>query len=583
MNYAELLKIIAYHDRQYYANSDSVITDKEYDKLCEQLKKIEEAQGWIHPGSPSLNVGGGHKGKIMHTRRLYSLNKVYDRTEIGSEFDINTPKIDGTNLTLYYKNMMFSHALTRGDGIYGEDVSHLVFYIEGTPRGKLLKFDVIEFAITGECVTDNEVENFRNYVSGALGLKDPEEFKTRKIRFIAHDLFIQGNIFYDARMKILSSLGFHTVMDKEFCNKYRQDGTVYRINDEKRCKELGFTSKYPRFAIALKTRELLTARTTVQQVDWEVGRTGTVNPVAIVSPVVIDDATITRVTLHNIEFIENLNLGLGDIVEIERSGGIIPKMLRVIEHSTHDTKVTEEDAAQAVGDEVYRDGPKLFVCNPDKHGTVKLLAHFIKTLGIKGLGPQSIAKMGISHPVDLYSIQNWDLLGANGEKIIAEIERSKTKPYNLVLAALGIEGVGRSMSEKIVKVLPSFDRLTEIDLQEIPSVGPKTQDKILSWLAINSDWVETLPLQLQQEFSVEEFATSKKKVCISGKLDMLKSDLAEVLISYGYEIVASVTKSNCDILIAGDMTSTKVKKAQSYGIPVLDYWVDKKNILKGAV
>ena len=189
---------------------------------------------------------------------------------------------------------MIDLAVTRGDGEFGENVTHLTPGLLGIPE-----YINNDFIINGECVTDNEVDNFRNYVSGALGLLDLEEFKSRKIRFIAHDL-LGVEMSFTAKMDILKNAGFHTVFSK-ICDNYPQDGLVYRINDWQTCKRLGYTSKYPRFAIALKERNSLVATTTLKEVLWVVGRTGAVNPTGVVEPVVLDGATVSRVTLHNME------------------------------------------------------------------------------------------------------------------------------------------------------------------------------------------------------------------------------------------------------------------------------------------
>jgi DNA ligase (NAD+) len=578
MKYEELIDLILRHNHLYYDIGKPEISDQEWDELYDLLVSIEKKQGWVAHNSPSLHVGG-KAGKVKHPVRLYSLRKVYDQQDVDSEFDIKTPKIDGTNLTLIYDQGKLQLGLTRGDGEFGEDVTHLAKEISNLPKTLIGEEGLI--IVTGECVTNNQVENFRNYVSGALGLKSAKEFKTRNIQFIAHDL-LDCNLDYTTRMSYLAHEGFDTVLKDSITSKYPQDGVVYRINSWRRSQDLGYTSKYPRFAVALKPREKLTAATMLKQVLWEVGRTGTVNPVGLVEPVVLDDATISRVTLHNMQIILDNNLGLGDIIEIERAGGVIPKFLRVLEHATHNQKVTKDDAEKAIGGETYFNGPRLYVKDPDAHGTVKLLHHFIKTLEIKGLGPQSVAKLGLTHPVDLYSEQPWHLLGANGTKVEQEIEKSKTKPYKLVLAALGIEGVGKSTAERIVEVIPFFERLHEIEFTDIKSIGPMTKEKILAWLDINEEWVLELPLQLKTEISTVLEPKTIKKVCISGKLDLKKSELAEEIEKYGFTVVDSVTK-DCYALITGDKSSTKTEKAEKYGVKVIDYWENKTGILQGMI
>ena len=577
MNYEQLKNTVLKHSHSYYDSSVSVISDAEWDKLYEKLDAVEQAQGWRDSDSPTLKVGG-KAGKVKHPFKLYSLRKEYDLEAIDEDFDIITPKIDGANLSLIYKRGKLKLALTRGDGEMGENVTHLATEISNIP----IKIDTeIELlVVNGECLTDKPVENYRNYVSGSLGLKSAKEFKEREIIFVAHDS-LGFEINYTNRMAVLSNMGFFTVLDEK-AKDYPQDGIVYRINDFKKCIKLGYTSKYPRFAIALKEREAETAITTLQDVVWVIGRTGTVNPTGIIDPVTLDDATISRVTLHNLGIIEQHSLGLGDTIEIERAGGVIPKFLRVIEHSKHGLKINQNHAEKAVGTDTRKDGPRLLVKDRSNINTAKVLEHFIKTIDIKGLGPANVKKMGLTHPVDLFNDNNWDKLGAIGPNIEAEIDRAKTKPYELVLASLGINGVGKRASKLIVSKIPTFKRLRDIATIDIKGVGPSTIDSILSWLDENEDWVHTLPLKLEQNVTVEDIiGTESRKICITGKLDMARTELGSILETKGFKVTSTVTKDCYALITAGDNSSSKFKKANTLGVKIVDYWSSKKEVLVG--
>jgi DNA ligase (NAD+) len=489
---------------------------------------------------------------------------------------VKLPKIDGANLSLIYRRGKIKMALTRGNGEQGTDVTHLAGMLMGAPTQISTEFD--EVVINGECVTDNEVENYRNYVSGALGLDSPLEFAQRNIKFIAHD-WLGVHMNYTARMQVVKMMGFYTVFDDDSWN-YPQDGVVYRTDSAKQEQALGWTSKYPKFAVALKEREAETAVTTLLGVEWTIGRTGTVNPTGIIEPVTLDDAKLSRVTLHNIGIIEEHNLGLGDMIQIERAGGVIPKFLRVIEHSIHNQKITKLTAERAIGSKTKRDGPRLMVSDKGNINTAKVLEHFIKTLDIKGLGPASVKKLGLSHPVDLFDYPNWEVLGANGSKVQAEVERAKTKPYDLVLASLGIPGVGKRASKLIVPKIPAFRNLRDIETTYIKGIGPSTIESILSWLDDNESWVDNLPLQLEQNVQVEEVVVTRRKVCITGKLDMTRSQLATILEEKGFQVTSTVTK-DCYALVAGDSVSSKYKKANTIGVNIIDYWSSKKDVLSG--
>lgn len=577
MTYEELKNLVIKHCKLYYDLSTPEISDAEFDKLYDDLEAVEKAQGWVAYDSPTAKVGGA-AGKVTHPVKLYSLRKVYDAAEVDDFYDVETPKIDGANLTLVYKRGKLSIALTRGNGEMGDNIIHLAPGITNIPQRITTDFDQV--VINGECVTDNTVENFRNYVSGALGLKSLTEFRERNIKFIAHDM-LGVAMNYTTRMTIAQNMGFTTVLDKNASN-YPKDGVVFRVNDYKKSMSMGYTSKYPRFAVALKPRELNTVTTTLQDVIWVIGRTGTVNPTGIVTPVVIEDATISRVTLHNIGIIEEHNLGLGDTIEIERAGGVIPKFLRVIEHSAHGIKITEKHAEAGVETKVYRDGPRLMVSDKSIVNTSKVMEHFVKTMEIKGLGPANIEKMGITHPVDIYEEDNWDELGAVGAKIEEEISKSKAKPYETVLAALGIPGVGKSTAKLIVQKIPTFKNLKDIQYVDIKGIGPATIDSILAWLEENEEWVSQLPLQLEQSISVVELiSTTTRKVCITGKMDMTRNDLADILEKLGYKVTSTVTKDCYALITGGDTSSSKYLKAKQLGITVVDYWSSKKDVLSG--
>ena len=578
MNYKELKQLIQKHNQAYYDDSASMITDVEYDQLYDKLEAMEKAQGWRDHDSPTKHVGS-KGGKVTHPYKLYSLQKVYDESEIDTwKKDVKLPKIDGTNLTLIYRRGKLRMGLTRGNGEQGTDVTHLLSMLKGAPARIETQDD--EVVINGECVTDNDVDNYRNYVSGALGLDSLQEFIDRNIKFIAHD-WLGVTMNYTTRMKVVKNMGFFTVFDDDAWD-YPRDGIVYRTDSWDREQGAGWTSKYPRFAVALKEREVETAITSLQDVLWVVGRTGTVNPTGVVEPVILDDATISRVTLHNIGIIEEHNLGLGDMIKIERAGGVIPKFIGVVEHSAHGIKITKNHAEQTIGSAIKRDGPRLMVADKNNINTSKVLEHFIKTIDIKGLGPASVQKMGLTHPVDLYENQNWGKLGANGAKVEAEIERTKTKPYDIVLASLGIPGVGRRASKLIISKIPAFRNLRDIETTYIKGVGPSTVESVLSWLDENEDWVTTLPLQLEQNVTVEEVVgTPARKVCITGKLDMTRNDLADRLESKGFKVTSTVTKDCYALITGGDNTSSKYKRAVTLGVNIIDYWSSQKEVING--
>lgn len=565
MDYKSLKKIVIHHDKLYYDDGAPVLSDEEYDALFDQLVEIEKLQGWKDADSPTIRVNAA-QGKVAHPYKLYSLNKVYSREDIDSRFTVVTPKLDGVNLSVTYKDNALSLMLTRGDGEKGESVAHLSRVIKGIPTTVKQK----SLTVVGEVVTDNKVDNFRNYVAGALGLKSAIDAKEKNLRFIVHDVLgVEED--YRVRMYTAQKLGFTTVLCDEDFSKYPQDGIVYRAPSYEQELELGHTSKFPRFAVALKQKEHYSAATTLQEIIWTVGRSGVVTPVGVVDPVVLDGATITRVVLHNIEFVEQQNLGMGDSILIERR--ITPQFVRVLKHSQY-TRFSQDQISSSLGCDVYRKGPKLFVEAKDSY---KQVEYFVRILDIKGLGPRNIEKMDISHPLELFGRDDWDELGKIGEKIEGELTRPKD--YATVLAALGIPGVGKNTARIIVSRIPRFEDLRNVAKIAIKGIGPRTVDNILSWLEVNEDWVYKLPYRLEEQ-NVEDSEPEHKKVCISGKLDMTKKQLSEQLAKHGIAVSDSLTK-DCYALISSGDVSVKTKRAEQFGVPVINYWNNRSKIIKG--
>jgi DNA ligase (NAD+) len=562
MDYASLKALVIHHNKLYYDNHSPILSDVEYDQLYDKLVELETLQGWKDPDSPTIRVGGVG-GKVKHPFKLYSLKKAYDKEELDSSFTVCTPKLDGTNLSASYENGTLKMLLTRGDGEYGENITHLYKAIAGVPE-KLTN----SFTYVGEVVTDNKVENFRNYVAGALGLKNASEALSRNLKFIVHDVLGVSENYLD-RMSIAKENGFFTIIDSSY-PEYPQDGLVYRTNLHSKELELGYTSKYPRFAIALKEKHFFVAETFLTDISWTVGRSGVVTPVGVVAPVVLDGATVSRVILHNLEFVLEQGLRRGDKILIERR--ITPQFVKVITPSNYEP-FSIQDAERALGIALVRKGPKLYA---DSESTERLVEHYAKTLGIKGLGPASIKKLEITHPSELYEIDHWDVLGKNGEKIKEELYRPKE--YSLLLAAVGIPGVGKATAKEICSVIKKFEDLDTIMSVTIPGIGDLTKSKILDWYEVNYEWVSKLPYSLeQQEAPVLE---PKRKICITGKLDMSRLTAQEHFERLGFEVSSSVTK-DCYALITGGEESSKSKKANSLGVPVVNYWTNKINVLKG--
>ena len=305
-----------YASKKYY-EGDPVISDPEFDRLAE-LHNYEGVGYDAQHGTP-------------HHFPMFSLKKMYvgeNVITLNGE-TVETPKLDGAAISLLYVGGKLVLALTRGDGKRGEDILNKARLL--VPNEISLKSTI---QVTGEVVAKKTIPNARNYAAGALNLKSIDEFKNRELIFIAYGIQQSHDTLgyystYRKDMRELALMHFNTVLDHEW-EEYPQDGRVFRINNNYEFQKAGFTSSHPRGAFALKIRaEGVT--TILRRVDWQVGRTGIVSPVGILDPVVIGGATVTRATLHNIRYIEELGLDIDCKVEVIRSGEIIPRVVRRVD------------------------------------------------------------------------------------------------------------------------------------------------------------------------------------------------------------------------------------------------------------
>lgn len=310
----------------YYAGSP-IISDSQYDAL-------EEAC------NAELEIGT-NRGRTKHWFKMYSLQKVYtdERLPLNKEACIVTPKLDGAAVAVRYVNGTVDSVVTRGNGEYGEDITHLFSTSAIFTKCCIPTHLGNEFMppyegihqITGEMVSPKHIsDNPRNYAAGALNLKDSKEFAERTVKFVPYDVQPLNVDGYDSVLKWLSILGFLSIGDKDITNIFPQDGLVYRVRDNDYYQKMGFTSKHPRGAFALKERTE-GVKTTILDVIWQTGKTGKVTPVALLDPVDIDGARVSRATLNNPGFIEALGVQIGDSVMVERAGGIIPRIIRKAE------------------------------------------------------------------------------------------------------------------------------------------------------------------------------------------------------------------------------------------------------------
>ena len=307
-----------------YYEGEPIMSDEAFDTLSDLVKNPKV--GYTVDGS-----------RVKHLFQMYSLNKWY--TDQGNEHPLfnysspilTTPKLDGASISVIYEKGWLHQVVTRGDGKEGIDITNKFSFHTNFLVPKVINhFRCKEhMQIVGEIVAPKDIPNARNYAAGALNLKDPEEFLNRKLSFIAHGLMPGIMNTYTENMKLLADWGFRTVLQSDY-NEFPQDGVVWRLDNEKDFTEAGYTSHHPRGAFALKERGE-SHISTLRDVVWQVGKSGVVSPVAIIDPVVIGQALVTRATLHNIGYIQKLGLEIGCKVEVIRSGEIIPRITGRVE------------------------------------------------------------------------------------------------------------------------------------------------------------------------------------------------------------------------------------------------------------
>ena len=271
-------------------------------------------------------VGHTVTGGVPHFHRMYSLQNCFDleNAPLNLKDCVKTPKLDGAAISILYTGGKLSLALTRGDGIIGKDITDKVALLVPNEIGRS---GIVQ--ITGEVLAPSSIENSRNYAAGSLNLKDMDEFKTRDLTFIAYDCSDNPFDLWTEMMEVLATLNFNVVTSFD-TSSFPTDGEVYRINDMAEFKRLGYTSHHPRGAFAHKIQSK-GVETTLLGVKWQVGKSGVVSPVALLDPVKIGGAVVGRATLHNISYIEDLNLEIGCTVEVIRSGEVIPRVVRRVE------------------------------------------------------------------------------------------------------------------------------------------------------------------------------------------------------------------------------------------------------------
>jgi DNA ligase (NAD+) len=646
---------IRHHEYRYFVLDDPEISDFNFDKLVEQLKKLEaEHPDLITPDSPTQRVGGKPREgvvKVAHSSPMLSLDNTYSEEELRAwerrvhelsgrkEVDyVCELKLDGMSLALTYEDGKLARGVTRGDGSVGEDVTLNVRTVRSIPlaipKEKLKKAGIpVDFEVRGELLMpaasfkkmNEEREgkgltlfaNPRNATAGTVRQLDASITAQRRLDYFPYILLHNGRTYFDrhsATLDALETAGFkvnqHHAMAKNMDEvwafiqhweakretlPYEIDGVVVKVDRTGLQAELGFTGKAPRWAIAYK----YAARagiTKIEGIRVQVGRTGKLTPVAQLSPVAIGGTTVRNATLHNMDEIERLGVKIGDWVQVERGGDVIPKVAKVIEDKDHprghETFHMPENCPVCGTKVVRTEGEVDYRC-VNANCPAKLretILHFASrgVMNIDGMGDALVSQLAdrglIKNVADIYSLTESDLLGLertgkkSAQNVLSEIEKSKKLPLERLILGLGIRFVGERTAQFLAEHFGSLDDLMkagQAELEEVNEVGPRIAESIREFFEEprNRDLVERLRkagLTFSGKKRERGTKLAGKTFVLTGTLAKYSRDEAKKLIEdAGGRVSGSVSKKT-DYVVAGTDAGSKLDKAKELGVSVIE-------------
>lgn len=620
--------------RAYYADGIEIITNFEYDEMYDELLALEDETGYIREDSPSINVGyetAAGLPKIVHEIKMLSLNKTKDRDELrewlGDQTGLLSWKLDGLTVGLTYENGRLVQGVTRGNGVEGELITANTLVCENIPKTIPHKGRVIvrgeavirysDFEKINEAIddTDAKYKNPRNLCSGSIRQLDPAVTAERHVRFYAFTLTLSEGVDMNSRrdkMEWMRTQGFDVVdyvmVDRnnllDEIDKYEaaipdfdipSDGLVLTLEDSGYAKTLGETAKYPKDSIAFKWRDQ-NAETVLREIEWSPSRTGLLNPVAIFDPVELEGTTVSRASVHNINIMEDLALGIGDTVRVYKANMIIPQLS---DNLTRSGNIEIPEVCPVCGGPTrIRDdeGTKTLICtNPDclaKH--VKSFEHFVSrdALNIEGLSESGLLKLigtgAIRRFPDLFRLENHrdEIVSLEGfgeksyDNLVASAERaSHTTPARL-LYGLGVPGIGVATSGVIARACRNnwneIQNLDEDALKDIDGVGAVMASDYTAFFADedNKAMISELLTMLDIDESYEAAGTrvEGKTFVITGSLEHYsnRKELQAEIIAEGGKTTGTVSEKT-DYLITNNpgSGSAKNRAARELGIEII--------------
>jgi DNA ligase (NAD+) len=634
---------INYHNYQYYVENNPVISDYEYDMLLKKLEALEtQYPDLITSDSPTQRVGGeplkGFK-TVEHKIPMLSLDNAYSYDELR-EFDervkkniteveyICEPKIDGVSIALIYENGIFIRGTTRGDGIKGDDITSNLRTIRSIPL-RLHGSDLQNAEVRGEVYFpissfkkfNKEQEkkgeqvfaNPRNAAAGSLRQLDPRIVASRPLDTYLYYISYSEKDFksQEKSLETLRTAGFRvnpliekasTIEDAiSYCRiletkretlDYEIDGVVLKVNSLTQQRELGSTIKHPRWAIAFKfTAKQATTR--LKDIVIQVGRTGTLTPVAILEPVQVGGVTVSRATLHNFDELKRKDIRIDDIVLVERSGDVIPQVVKsIIEKRTGEEKARVIPRKCPVcGSDVIRTLDEVAIRCPNKQCPARLkwrIEYFASrdAMDIDHLGGQTIDKLiekGLVDTIaDLYALTEKDLLSLEGFKeksvknLLDSIEKSKQQGLARLIYGLGLRHVGKYASQLLAAQYHSIDELakkTAEELTQIHGLGQKTAEAIATFFATeeNIELINKLKdIGIRTKETKKEGRLTGKKFVFTGTLPSMSRPDASDLVMKNGGIVASAIGKDIDYVVVGTDPGSKYEKAKKLGLTIID-------------
>lgn len=661
----ELREKIRKYDYEYYVKAEPSISDEEYDMLMKELEKLEnDNPKLITPDSPTQRVGKDltkefkpvtHKVPMLSLANTYNEDELFDfdrRIREGLPKDetveyVVEMKIDGASVSLHYLNGILKTAATRGDGFVGEEITNNAKTIRSIPlklnKKKSVSYKLNDFEIRGEIfmkIKDFEklneerekngektFANPRNFSAGSLKMQDPKEVSRRRLNTFLYTLISVEEEFssQSENLEILKTLGFsinsnykvckninevlkvcHQFEEERYSLPFEIDGAVVKVNSIKHQKVLGNIAKSPRWAVAYKFKAKQ-AVTKINKIKWQVGRIGTVTPVAEFEPVFLAGSTISRATLHNFDEIKRKDIREGDEVVIEKGGDVIPKVVSVVKEkrSKNNKPVKAPSICPECGTSLFKpEGEVAYYCeNTECPAQVKgRLEHFSSrgAMDIEGLGEALIdlfVETGfLKTYADIYDLKDKkdeliqiERLGDKSvNNLLNAIEESKKQPFYKLLFALGIRYVGSGAARKLADYFNSIDELmntTEEDILEIYEIGPSISGSVVKFFSDrhNLNIIDRLKkhglnFESEKKNSKDTFFTSKTFVLTGSLSTFSREEAGDKITALGGKVTSSVSKKT-DYVVAGENPGSKIDKANSLGIKILsdDEFMDLLN------